>query len=47
MLGIIVSGCGKFNQVSQNMPGGLQVSQNMSDEEVEEESHAGQMRNIR
>ncbi|MBS0285811.1 MAG: hypothetical protein JSR17_00425 [Proteobacteria bacterium] len=47
MMSFFLSSCGKFNQNSEHMLSGLQVSQNMSDEEVEEEAQSGQMRNIK
>lgn len=44
---LCLSGCAQFSQSSQKVFKGLQMSQGMTQEEIDEEAHGGQMRNIK
>ena len=44
---LMLSACAQFSQTTQKALSGLSVkSDNLTDEEVEEDAHSGQMRNI-
>ncbi len=47
VLSFLLSACAQFSQTSQNMFKGIQMSEGMSQEEIDEEAHGGQMRNIK
>ncbi len=44
---LCMSGCAQFSQSTQKVFKGLQMSQGMTQEEIDEEAHGGQMRNIK